>query len=289
MNAKKHATHAEKTAIILMGGGMRSAHGAGFLYTLATELGITTPDIMIGGSGDAGNVAYFAAGQYASLRHIWCDLLSTSRFISLLRPWRVMNVDYVIDTVFKKLDPLDTEALQQSPIDWHLSLTDYANGAAHYIGKDDNVDLFETLRASKAIPLLYGKKVPIEGRLYFDGEVGRTLAEHAHKAKQLGASRIVVINHGGHSLVEETVLQAFGGFVSPGLQHAITKQVTNHTTCVYIPGAQVYCVAPKNLPAGVATRNKQQLRATFARGVADARAMKEDLRELFLKHEPGRA
>ncbi len=29
---------------------MRSAHGAGFLYALATKLGITTPDVMVGSS-----------------------------------------------------------------------------------------------------------------------------------------------------------------------------------------------------------------------------------------------
>ena len=29
-----------KTAIIMVGGGMKSPHGGGFLYALATELGI---------------------------------------------------------------------------------------------------------------------------------------------------------------------------------------------------------------------------------------------------------
>ncbi len=32
-----------KTAIILIGGGMRSAHGGGFLYALGKELSITKP------------------------------------------------------------------------------------------------------------------------------------------------------------------------------------------------------------------------------------------------------
>jgi len=33
-------TERGKTAIILVGGGMKSPHGGGFLYALATELGI---------------------------------------------------------------------------------------------------------------------------------------------------------------------------------------------------------------------------------------------------------
>lgn len=81
---------------------MRSAHGGGFLCALAQELGIATPDILVASSGDAGNILYFSAGQYESIKRIWEKLLSTPKFISPWRFWRVMDIDYLIDTVFKE-------------------------------------------------------------------------------------------------------------------------------------------------------------------------------------------
>src|SRR3989338_10270539 len=112
------------TAIVCSGGGMRSAHGAGFLYALATQLGLTAPDVMVGSSGDAGNVLYFSAGQYESLKRIWTELLSTPKFISPLRFWRVMDINYLVDTVFKEQERLDTDALGLSAIRWFVSIED---------------------------------------------------------------------------------------------------------------------------------------------------------------------
>ena len=92
-----------KTAIICAGGGMRSAHGGGFLYALGTQLNIR-PDIIVASSGNAGNAIYFCAEQFDDLKNIWLERLSTSKFISFLRPFRVMDIDYLVDEVFKKQD-----------------------------------------------------------------------------------------------------------------------------------------------------------------------------------------
>jgi len=81
MRYSLHMSMHKKTAIILVGGSMKSAHGAGFLYEF-NELGVQRPDIMIGTSGNAGNVLYFCAGQAESMRRIWTELLSTRQFVS---------------------------------------------------------------------------------------------------------------------------------------------------------------------------------------------------------------
>src|ERR1700690_2672994 len=115
------------TAIVCSGGGMRSAHGAGFLCALGTMLNITSPDVIVGTSGNAANSFYFIAGQYDFLKAAWTGgNLSTSKFISLLRPTRVIDIDYLIDIVFKKELPLDTEALAHSPIEYYVPLTNAA-------------------------------------------------------------------------------------------------------------------------------------------------------------------
>ena len=47
-----------KTAIVCLGGGMRSAYGAGFLYVLGKDLALK-PDLVVGSSGDVPNLFYF--------------------------------------------------------------------------------------------------------------------------------------------------------------------------------------------------------------------------------------
>ena len=280
----------EKTAIILMGGGMRSAHGAGFLHTLALELDITTPDIMIGSSGDAGNVAYFAAGQYHSMKTIWCNLLSTSKFISPWRLWRVMNVDYVIDTVFKRQVPLDTHALFTSKVGWAIPITNFDTGATRYVTARDVLDPFEVLRAAKAIPFFFGKRVTILGKRYFDGELGPTVEDHANYALEQGATRILIINHNPPPSVTSRLLaDVYTTSVSAPMRHAILRDWSEKSVCITLPQASVVCVVPKNLPVNVATRNQKKLRAAYEQGVADARAMKDELRALFFGGEPHRA
>ena len=185
----------DKTAIILVVGSMRSAHGAGFLYALEKEMALPKPDIMIGSSGNAANVLYHCADQIEEMRRIWLQLLSTPRFISIWRFWRIMNIDYLVDTVFKHQEPLDVKQVQSTPIEWCIPLTDYDTGKTLYVSAGDDFDPFELLRGAKAIPILFGKKVRTGHRQYIDGEFGATLQDHVSHALALGARRIVIVNH----------------------------------------------------------------------------------------------
>ena len=240
---------AGKTAIILVGGGMRCAHGSGFLYALATKLHTRAPDIMIGASGDAGNVAYFCAGQSEENRHIWRDLLSTSKFISFWRFSRIMDIDYLIDTVFKQQAPLNTTDLIGSTIQWRIPVTDAETQAVRYVGVEDKLNIFETLRASKAIPFLYRKKVRLGDRFYIDGAYKSTAEQHIAHARSLGAERIVIVQH--------------------------------HASHFHTSDPNIFTINQTHLPCGVATRNQTRLRATFDLGVEDALAHREELRTLL--------
>src|SRR3989344_2650141 len=128
-----------KAAIVLEGGALRSAHGGGFLHALHTELGIA-PDMVIGSSADGGNAIYYSAGQTEQLKRIWTVHLSTWRFIALWRFWRVINVDYLVDVVLKKYEPLDLARAKGDPIAWFASVTDFDSGSYRYISARDGLD-----------------------------------------------------------------------------------------------------------------------------------------------------
>lgn len=59
------------------------------------------------------------------------------------------------------------------------------------------------------------------------------------------------------------------------------RDISIEATCMTIPGVEILCVIPQNLPAGVVMRNKEKLSAVFERGVHDALAIEKELRTLF--------
>jgi len=270
------------TAIVCSGGGMRSAHGAGFLYALATQLGLTAPDVMVGSSGDAGNVLYFSAGQYESLKRIWTELLSTPKFISPLRFWRVMDINYLVDKVFKEQERLDTNVLNRTSIRWFVSMEEYDTGRTRYVSAADALDPFEVLRATTALPIFFGAKVPISGKRYMDGELGPVLQDHVTQALRQGVKRILVLNHtASPTIVMRAVLKGYAAHTPQGMHDAIIRDISTSVFAMKAPGAHVIAVTPRNLPAGLLTRDQKKLQKTFDQGVQDALSIEKELRELF--------
>jgi predicted patatin/cPLA2 family phospholipase len=272
----------ELTAIVCSGGGMRSSHGAGFLYALATRLGITKPDVMIGSSGDAGNVLYFSAGQCEGMKRIWTELLSTPKFISPLRFWRVMDINYLVDTVFKNQEPLDTARVNASAIQWFVPIEEYDTGQTRYVGAKDSLDPLEVLRATTAAPVVFGKKVPIADKRYTDGEFGPILQDHITQALRQGVRRILILNHTTpRTSISRAIMTGYAAHTPRGMHDAIIRDISTNVFAMSAPECRVVVVAPQNLPAGKLTRDQKKLQQTFDVGVADALAHEVELRSLF--------
>ncbi|HEY4521376.1 MAG TPA: patatin-like phospholipase family protein [Candidatus Paceibacterota bacterium] len=272
-----------KTAIVMAGGAMRSAHGAGFLFALRNELKLKEPDMMIGSSGDAGNVLYYCADQFEEMKRVWIDLLTTTKFISLKRFWRIMDVDYLVDECFSKLEPLDLARVRASPIQWFIPLTNYDTGITRYVSAKDQLNTLEVLRAAKAIPLVYGKRVSITNSRYIDGELGPTLEDHARFAVARGADRLLVLRHNSiWSLVSKTYGRLFASTVSEGLRRSIIHDMTKDSIHITVPEAKMILLVPKNLPVRNPTdNNKAHVEATFNRGFQDAVALRHEITALF--------
>ena len=146
----------QKVAIVVSEGGMSCAYSVGVILGLVDKYKLTDPDIVIGASGSSGIVAYFVARQYEEGRNIWENLLSTKKFISFARPLKIIDVDYVIDEIFKKQEPLNIEAIRQSKTKLLIAATNITKGDTEYFSNQN--DIFEVLRASNAILFFYGKK-----------------------------------------------------------------------------------------------------------------------------------
>ena len=185
----------QKIAIVVSGGGMKCAYAAGVLIALAEQLKLTEPDIAVGSSGGGASLLYYISGQYELGRQIWTELLSTGKFISLTRLYPIFDMDYLVDTVFKKQAPLDTDKILKSKTKLFLAATNYVTGQTEYLSNDGSTDIFEAARATVALPYVYNKKVNINGNEYVDGDVASSININIQKAIKEGATKILVIEN----------------------------------------------------------------------------------------------
>jgi len=264
---------------------MRSAYGAGFMYALGSSLRIRDVDMVIGSSGSAATVLCYATQkpeQYDCLRNIWLHSLSTPKFISYTRLNQLMNVDYLIDDIFKKEGVVAGNSLETSSIDYHISVVDSETGTARFINRQDKVDPYELLRASKALPILYRKKVRILGKDYIDGAIGQTPQNQLDFALSLGATRIVFIDDSSPRTLLLKSITFFYALCSPkGLRKRILHDLFTKRTHRVPDGIKLLYIHKEKMPSSIISRSKQKLTNTFELGVKDAINLQMNLKEVL--------
>lgn len=184
-----------KLALILTGGGMKASYSVGVVLALVKEFNLKSPDIVIAGSGSAGTASYYVAEQYDSIRNIWGNLLSTKKFIDFKRLNKIINIDYLIDDVFKKQDKLNEEKVYSSNIEYLISLTNYKTGNIEFYSNYSYSNIFEVMRATKAMPIVYGKKIILNGEKYVDTFIS-SIGIHTkiNEALMKGAKKIIIVS-----------------------------------------------------------------------------------------------
>jgi len=189
-----------KTAIVLSGGGLSCSWSVGAVLGLAEKFKFKNPDILVAGSGSAGTGAYFCSGQLRSIENIWGNLLSSKKFLSFARIGKIMDIDFLIDEIFKKADPLDVSKLQNSKINFQIAATNAKTGKVKFFSDFRKFDIFEILRASKALPVFYGKKVKVKKEKFSDGRFSSRVDLLLQRAIFFGAEKIIAINVSGSYL-----------------------------------------------------------------------------------------
>ncbi len=247
-------TSSNKLAIVCAGGGMSCSYAGGAIVALADELKITRPDFLIAASGSAATAMYYLTGQQDRIRRIWTDYLATPRFFSIKRFREMMDVDYLIDEVIREKEPLDLEKLAKIETRYFIPVTNTRTGEGRYVACSEEVDLFELLRATKALPFFYGRKVMIDGDPHMDSGFKITKEDGVRKAKELGATHVLVIQIDGK--VESPVLTQ----VRSLLMRCIGK---DKKALPHDHEDGVFRVQPERNPASPLTRDKKKLIEAF--------------------------
>lgn len=183
---------------------MRASYAAGAVTALIEKFGVTSPKIVIGSSGSVGTAAYYVSKQYAAIKTIWPNLLANRRLINPYRFWNILDVDYLVDEVFKKQAPLDITSLCKAETEYLIPTTDYLSGRIKYFSNKKRHDIFEAIRAGKALPIISKRIVKIRGRVYRDTYASTFTELHMEQAVKRGAEKILIINNGRATKFAET-------------------------------------------------------------------------------------
>jgi len=189
---KKGVSSEIKTGLVVQGGAMRGIYSMAVLMGLE-EMGFSQAfDHVVGSSAGAINGAYFIAQQSRVAVSIYLDDLSDKRFVNFSRLKKIVDIDYMVDDVVKKEKPLNADNVRNSFATLHTALTDYHTAQAVYVtNKDKEVDIFETIRATAAMPILYNKTVRVNGSNYIDGGIVDGIP--LFKAIELGCTDLIVV------------------------------------------------------------------------------------------------
>lgn len=195
-----------KPALVVQGGGLRGVYSMGAL-TVLEEHGLRDAfSLVIGSSAGAINSAYFLSGQACESLSIYYEELASRRFFSPLRPWQMVNVDYLVDEVLKVRHPLDVGEMRRAKATLKIVLTD-AETARSKVFTDPapEIDIYELFRATAALPGLYNRRVEIAGRNYIDGGVA-DLVPLRHALARSDEAVVLLTRGAEHRVSERGVL-----------------------------------------------------------------------------------
>ncbi len=171
INKKEHPDSPEaqdtRIMIVVMGGGMAGIIGMGQL-TAMHELGYDEGvfDVGIGTSAGACALSYFIANgeRVARGAHAFYTKMCTKAFINFMRLHRIMNVDYVTETMLdiKGDDYLNKEGLMKSKTEFYVGAVNQETGESELVnGKTAKEGPEQAIKGSMAVPWLYANAVEI--------------------------------------------------------------------------------------------------------------------------------
>lgn len=265
----------KKIAIVCSGGGMKGAYTAGALVALARHYHFGNPDMVVGGSASAGTLLYFIAGDYDGIEKVWTDLLATKKFISFLRFWRIMNIDYLVDRIFKRINPLGRETLKNARTKFFISATNVATGNLQFFTNKDlgSIDPYELVRASKAAPIAYHKRVKLNGRHYIDTYPASAIDVGIKKAIKEGANTLIIINccsSYGPQMLSQIFFRIYRFFVNKNLRKAIDTFILSKRDPTPPTNIHTIKIQPsQELAVVFFTRDREKLQSAFKMGYND--------------------
>jgi predicted patatin/cPLA2 family phospholipase len=267
------ASTKKKLVIILGGGGMSSCYSVGFLKAMKNYYKIE-PNIIIAASGSAGTASYFLTQDFAKAsRAIWLREILSKHFISSKSFFKKVNVDYLIDTIFKEKVPLKTKEIMLHQTKLYIPAINSDTGTIHYFSnKEINTNWMEVLRATKAIPIFYNKEVLVSGKKYHDSHRSAHPENHIDFAKKQGATHIITVHNTSLAGFWESKILEYLWFRKHKTKKFLKQYRKNYEGT---PTQHYLRIEPSKRPfANILDTKKEDIKETIKMGYTDAKTNK---------------
>ena len=259
-------------AIITSGGGLKCSFGAGVMLAFVRKFGIQEPRILLSCSGSSGTGAYYISKQYKSILNIWGNLLSTKNFVSPSRIWRIMDIDYLIDEVFKKQDPLNTKAVYSSQTHYLIPALNRQTGKVDYFSNKESVDIFEVMRATKALPLAFklNPNISLRENTYCDSPLSSSPRTHLEKIVEMGSRKILIVDTSTQSSqinFEYAMFNLWASTQNTNFKRGYTESKRRLEKYSLPRDVKVFSISPRaHLPVKTFGNEKNSLRQAIKQG-----------------------
>ena len=265
-----------KRALIIQGGGFRTAFSAGVLDAFLKN-NHTSFDIIAGVSGGAIAGSYFIAKQERHCFDSICFLAGNEKFLSYSRFFRskpIMNIDvfYDISTIHF---PFDFVGAEKNLIGRKFSIimTNKTTGMPHYFDPSQK-NWQDAVIASCSLPFITKGKQSIDGVEYMDGAWGDPLP--IHWVVEQGATEITIVRTSpANEKIKKSLLDRIGEIYyrkNANLKAAFTKNHEKYNQAIDFindppAGITIHQIAPtQDLKAGLYTNSIQLLQEDYQSG-----------------------
>lgn len=220
-----------KTALLLSWWWMKSSFTAWVLLWLSSNKNSKrlSPDICVAGSGSAWTAAYYLSQQYDSIYNIRSNLLTTKETISFRRIHKIIDIDFIIDSVFKYQDPLQVQSVIDAKTHFYIPAFNTKSGIIEYLYQNWEYSLLESLRATKAMPVAYKRfpQIKVWSNYYCDSIFSSQWVNHIQYAIQQWATNILLIKNNPQSTVSWVDEKLFNLWLY-SLPKVVRKNYFNH-------------------------------------------------------------
>ena len=159
-----------KRALVLQGGTMRGAYLVGAMKKIYELLGLNYFDTILATSVGVFEQAFFAADQPDIMENTWLKYVHGRQLINIFNPLKgkaILDLDYLVDLFQSDKSLLNLQALKNSKPNLLTFIADYKTREPKIVNLKE-APVFDLMRATCALPIIYPRKVLIDGKRYVD-------------------------------------------------------------------------------------------------------------------------
>jgi len=180
---------------------------------------------------------------------------------------KVIDIDYLIDTVFKQQASLDISQIKSSSTKYYITATNQASGQVEFLNTK-NHDVYELMRASKAMPIVYNKSITINNKSYGDSPNSSAIEPKISQSIKMWVTHIIIID--GQQKTPRWIIQLFLLGRGKTYKQWFWKEYNVRKNYVILKGIKSIRLIPqKPIKTWILNNNKNVLQWLFDQGVTE--------------------